>query len=186
MEATTGTNGRRTPPRRWQLSVGAVLVFVVLCLGACTGLPPRTPVPDEPALPPSTTSAVARQVTPLVRGHLGVSGFAVLESGLEAFASRAWMVESADRSLDIQCYIWRADRTGQWLINRLAAAAARGVRVRLLLDDNNTKGLDPVLMQLDALDNVEVRLFNPYRNRGLMRMWDLATNVDRLNRRMHN
>ena len=164
----------------------AVVAFVVLCLSACTGLPPRSPVPPEQALPPSTTSAVQRQVVPLVRAHPGVSGFAVLESGLSAFASRAWMVESADRSLDIQCYIWRTDRTGLWLIQRLAAAAARGVRVRLLLDDNNTSGLDPVLAQLDALDNIEVRLFNPYRHRGLARIWDLANNFDRLNRRMHN
>ena len=163
----------------------AVAVFVVFCLSACTGLPPRTPVPSQQALPPSTTSALQRQVAPMVRAHPGVSGFVVLESGLSAFASRAWMVESADRSLDIQCYIWRTDRTGQWLIQQLAAAAARGVRVRLLLDDNNSSGLDPVLAQLDALDNVEVRLFNPYRNRGLARMWDLATDFDRLNRRMH-
>ena len=163
----------------------AVVVFVVFCLSACTGLPPRTPVPSQQALPPSTTSALQRQVAPMVRAHPGVSGFVVLESGLSAFASRAWMVESADRSLDIQCYIWRTDRTGQWLIQQLAAAAARGVRVRLLLDDNNSSGLDPVLAQLDALDNVEVRLFNPYPNRGLARMWDLATDFDRLNRRMH-
>jgi putative cardiolipin synthase len=125
-------------------------------------------------------------LAPLVRAHPGESGFVVLESGLEAFASRAWLIDNATRSIDIQCYIWRSDRTGTWLLERLEAAAARGVRVRLLLDDNNTKGLDPLLARLDAHDGIEVRLFNPYPNRGFGRVWNLMGDFDRLNRRMHN
>ncbi|HEX9506235.1 MAG TPA: phospholipase D family protein, partial [Acidimicrobiia bacterium] len=67
----------------------------------------------------------------------------------------------------------------------LRRAADRGVQVRLLLDDNNTAGLDPVLAALDAHPNIEVRLFNPFR----VRRWRLLgylTDFKRLNRRMHN
>jgi putative cardiolipin synthase len=59
------------------------------------------------------------------------------------------------------------------------------VRVRLLLDDNSTRGLDDDLIALDAHPRIEVRLFNPYANRG-MRLGELVTDFARLNRRMHN
>src|SRR5688572_29153860 len=68
----------------------------------------------------------------------------------------------AERSLDVQYYIWRNDLTGALLLDALRRAADRGVRVRLLLDDNNTSGLDDVIAALDAHANVEVRLFNPF------------------------
>ena len=65
------------------------------------------------------------------------------------------------------------------------AAAERGVRVRLLLDDNNTAGLDEPLAALDSHPNIEVRLFNPFANRHL-RIGDFVTDFARVNRRMHN
>jgi putative cardiolipin synthase len=59
------------------------------------------------------------------------------------------------------------------------------VRVRLLLDDNNTTGLDPTLATLDAHPNIEVRLFNPFGRRRA-RVLDYLFEFGRLNRRMHN
>ncbi len=49
----------------------------------------------------------------------------------------------------------------------LLSAAKRGVHVRLLLDDNNTPGLDDTLRLLDSHPNIEVRLFNPFSFRTL-------------------
>src|SRR5690606_10063774 len=82
-------------------------------------------------------------------------------------------------------YIWRTDMSGILLAEALYRAAERGVRVRLLLDDNNTVGADPMLAALDSHENIEVRLFNPFpirRYRILGYLGDFA----RLNRRMHN
>lgn len=67
----------------------------------------------------------------------------------------------------------------------LLAAAKRGVRVRLLLDDNNTPGLDDILRLLDSHPRIEVRLFNPFSFR-LLRPLGYITDFSRLNRRMHN
>jgi len=75
--------------------------------------------------------------------------------------------------------------TGTLLIEALCAAADRGVRVRLLLDDNNTSGLDTILAMLDSHPNIEVRLFNPFVTRRL-RAFGYLTDFARLNRRMHN
>ena len=92
---------------------------------------------------------------------------------------------SARRSLDVQYYIWHLDTTGSLLLGALLNAANRGVRVRLLLDDNNTDGLDPTLAALDAHPNIEVRVFNPFLVRH-PRWLGYITDFVRLNHRMHN
>ena len=102
----------------------------------------------------------------------------------DAFAARARLAEIAERSLDVQYYIWEKDMTGTLLFEALHAAADRGVRVRLLLDDNNTSGLDPVLAALDSHPNIEVRLFNPFVIR--KPRIGYLTDFFRANRRMHN
>ena len=75
--------------------------------------------------------------------------------------------------------------SGLLLFSVLLAAAKRGVRVRLLLDDNNTPGLDDTLRLLDKHPNIEVRLFNPFSFR-ILRALGYLTDFARLNRRMHN
>ena len=71
------------------------------------------------------------------------------------------------------------------LFNMLYRAADRGVRVRLLLDDNNTNGMDNILAALNHHANIEIRLFNPFMNRK-WRALGYLTDFPRLNRRMHN
>jgi putative cardiolipin synthase len=100
-----------------------------------------------------------------VAAHPGESGIHALRDAREGFAARALLAEAAERSLDVQYYIWRKDLTGTLLFESLRAAADRGVRVRLLLDDNNTLGLDTVLGALDTHPNIEIRLFNPFFSR---------------------
>jgi putative cardiolipin synthase len=95
------------------------------------------------------------------------------------------LADAADRTLDVQYYIWRDDMSGTLLAAALSRAADRGVRVRLLLDDNNTSRLDTRIAALDAHPNVEVRLFNPFKHRR-WRALDYLTDFGRLNRRMHN
>lgn len=108
-----------------------------------------------------------------------------LGDGLDAFAARYLLIEIAERTLDVQYYIWQNDMSGRLLFRALLAAARRGVRVRLLLDDNNTPGRDDVLRALDAHPYIEVRLFNPFSFRTL-RALGYLTDFARLNRRMHN
>ena len=120
-----------------------------------------------------------------VKANSGKSGIYTLRDGRDAFAARMQLADAAERSLDVQYYIWHADTTGALLTEALWKAADRGVRVRLLLDDNNTSGLDETIATLDAHRNIEVRLFNPYANRGF-RLLELVTDFSRLNRRMHN
>lgn len=117
--------------------------------------------------------------------HPGLSGLHLLPDAHDAFATRMLLAERAERTLDLQYYIWHGDRTGTLLLEALHRAAQRGVKVRLLLDDNGISGLDTVLAALDRHPNISVRLFNPFRIRFPKAIGFIA-DFGRLNRRMHN
>jgi cardiolipin synthase C len=134
------------------------------------------------ALPASDAGRLAIANRQSVSGQTGV---AALLSGEDAFAARLILANAAVSSIDAQYYIWRGDLTGYLLLEALQRAANRGVRVRLLLDDNGTTGLDPELAALNAHPNVEVRLYNPFNLRRL-KLLSYAFDFFRLNRRMHN
>jgi len=99
-------------------------------------------------------------------GNPGLNGVMSLFDNSDAFAVRVHSAQLAGRSLDVMTYIWRTDLTGWLLLRDVLAAADRGVRVRLLLDDVAIQGFDPVFFALSQHKNIEVRLFNPLRNRG--------------------
>lgn len=139
------------------------------------------------ALDPSlaTETRLGKAIAPMLLKHPGQSGIYSLPDPLEAFAARMLLARTAERSLDVQYYIWRGDQTGVLLLEALAAAADRGVRVRLLLDDGGTSGLDNMLSALTLHPNIEVRLFNPFVVRKPKSL-GYITDFDRTNRRMHN
>ena len=154
-------------------------------LGGCAALPPLDTRIASSSLADTGATRIGKAAAPLAAAHPGRSGVHVLADGRDAFAARMMMADMAERSLDVQYYIWRNDTTGTLLLNALQAAAARGVRVRLLLDDNNTSGLDGPLALLAAQPNVQVRLFNPFVSRRA-RLLGMLVDFKRLNRRMHN
>ncbi|HMN92634.1 MAG TPA: phospholipase D family protein [Hydrogenophaga sp.] len=118
----------------------------------------------------------------------GDSGAALVTDNLQAFALRAITAREAGRSLDAMYYIWRGDLTGNLLKYELLAAAERGVRVRLLIDDMNGPARDPLLLAMDTHPLFEVRLFNPTRNRATAwrRALEKVMRFVGFNRRMHN
>jgi putative cardiolipin synthase len=122
---------------------------------------------------------------PLAQGHPGKTGFVAIDDGRLAFETRLHLARSAARSIDVQTYIWHNDATGTLLFEEVARAAERGVRVRLLLDDANTVGLDPTLALLASQSNIELRLYNPFLDRN-SRGLGLLGDFERLNHRMHN
>jgi putative cardiolipin synthase len=170
---------------RWLLAPCMALVLAGAVLSGCADLPSLEGRAASTALTDTGSTRLGRAVAPLVAAHRGESGVYALDDGRDAFAVRVLLAGAAERSLDVQYYIWRNDITGALLFDALRAAADRGVRVRLLLDDNNTSGLDATLAQLDAHPNIEVRLFNPFALRRL-RLLGYLTDFLRLNRRMHN
>ena len=162
-----------------------ILCALLLALGGCAGLPGKVEREPSHALSDTRDTRLGRAVAAAVAAHPGKTGIRPLSRGRDAFAARVLLAHAAERSLDVQYYIFRNDVTGRLLCEALWEAAERGVRVRLLIDDANTRGLDEALAVLDSHANIEVRLFNPYANRGF-RLGELMTDFSRVNRRMHN
>lgn len=165
------------------------LIMTALCLSFLSGcgLPSLDKRSESRALTPeaSQDTALGRGIAPLAAAHPGKSGIHPLADAHDAFAARMMLARAAQRSLDVQYYIWHKDMTGTMLLQALHEAAGRGVRVRLLLDDNGTSGLDEELAALDAHPNIEVRLYNPFVLRWPKPL-GYVTEFRRLNRRMHN
>ena len=129
-----------------------------------------------------------RWAEPLLAERPDATGAILVLDNLQAFAARAQTARHAGRSLDVMYYLWHDDLTGRALKDELLSAAERGVRVRMLIDDMNGMGLDKSLLAMDAHPNLEVRLFNPARNRGSTwgRGLEMVLRVFSFNRRMHN
>src|SRR5690606_37833762 len=140
---------------------------------------------DSTSLAVVENSFWAQKIAANSEAHPGLSGIKVLASGMDAFTMRMWLIKEAEVSIDGQYYIWHNDLTGLLLLQALKEAADRGVRVRLLLDDNGIDGLDGIISQLNQHELIDIRLYNPFvvrRFKIINFTWDLY----RLNRRMHN
>lgn len=149
--------------------------------------PPATGRPSH-ALPlQSAQTEIDRELSPLLAAHPGKTGAIFLTDGIDAFAARAISARKAGRSLDLQYFIWHDDLTGRLLASEAYDAAERGVRVRILLDDMNAVGLDSHLLAMDAHPGIELRVYNPFRNRGgAGRTFELLRRMFSMNHRMHN
>ena len=174
---------------RWLGIVLAVLVLLVLSgLLLADHLTPKAMGAPSSVLPVQPAQTVIdRELARLQASHPDQSGVAFLADGLDAYAARAVITAHAGRSLDLQYYIWHDDLIGHLMAQSLYQAAERGVRVRLLLDDMNARDKDALLMALDEHPNIEIRLYNPFRNRtGPWRMVEMVQRFFSVNHRMHN
>ncbi|MGE0773990.1 MAG: phospholipase D family protein [Sphingomonadaceae bacterium] len=120
--------------------------------------------------------------------HPGKSGLLLLDDNLDAFAARALSARNAGRSLDLMYYIWREDLTGRLLLSEALAAAERGVRVRILIDDIGTGRASHTMIVMAHHPKIEIRAFNPTRVRqgGLRRGIEMMLRAFSMTRRMHN
>lgn len=167
---------------RLAMACGSVL------LGACAVLPPtveRTPSQAIPMTSATALGAMAIASSP----HDARSGFRLLPDPDLAFNARVELLARAEQSLDVQYYEILDDESGRHVLRLLSDAARRGVRVRLLVDDLETSGEDPLLLGLAVQPHVEVRLFNPFpagRDHTSSKILASLFDLSRLQRRMHN
>jgi len=164
----------------------SLLTLVLLALiSGCASLPPPEGRTPSTALTNTSGTALGRAVAPLMAANPGKTGVHPMVDPRDAFVARVVLAAAAEKSLDVQYYIWNGDEVGYLMFEALWKAAERGVRVRLLLDDNNTAGLDPTIAALDGHPNIEVRLYNPHVHRSV-RALNFMTDFTRVNHRMHN
>ena len=177
--------------------VVAWLVAIAVALGGCTTATPAGPPPAPEYARPAAGAGPLATLEARVRDANGpdASGFRLLERNEEGLRWRLALVDSARSTLDLQYYVWAGDTSGLLLMERVVAAADRGVKVRLIIDDLDTmmkdadtpKVRDSPIAKIDRHPNIAIRLFNPWHNRSLVgRGVESAGDLARLNHRMHN
>jgi putative cardiolipin synthase len=166
----------------------ALCCALLLC--ACTTLPGRDyPRPPSSLAVEPPNPALLQAFAAAERSHPAQSGFRLYAVGVDGLLLRLELIAAAHSSLDLQYYIFHGDESGKLITEALARAAARGVRVRVLVDDTESLPGDEQLYALAGAPNVEVRIFNPWRYRGhneFLRGIEYLFSHRRLDFRMHN
>lgn len=189
--ATSPTATRLLPVWWWSFWRWIAIAAVLGWAGGCASLPTNTGrvpsvafnAPDETALGRLFLQRRAQA------GARSDSAFRLIDTVDLAYTSRLALIEGAQRSLDLQYYAIHADPSTETLLQAIRAAARRGVRVRILLDDFNSVGADAQVLRLAFERNIEVRLFNPLtgpRNSMVGRVIASLHDAGRIQKRMHN
>ena len=164
--------GMRVPgtTRRWGYACGAVIAAALLaCAAGCTAFPTKTQqvwrsltdhdYPSEPVGSPGFEAALDRYTG---SAALPVSDPLLLQNGDEAYPAMLALIGGARRSISLETYIIESDATTDTFFAALKDAAARGVRVRVLVDAAGFhRGLVAHLDELSS-SGVEARVFNPF------------------------
>lgn len=169
----------RSPSFRHIAAAIAALVLV-----ACASPPQRGDVATE-----SAQQRSADRFWQHIDAAAGHDWFHILDVGEEALTWRLRMIDSAHHAIDMETFLWMEDALGMQVAGHLLAAADRGVKIRLLLDDAFTSHEDLTLLALDEHSNIELRLYNPYGLRiggSSGRQFFNLADFDRVNHRMHN
>jgi len=167
-----------------------LLSLAFMALGACAGRPPGSSFTkhESEAFPHPEETLLGSHFAGSARQHPGESAFRVINVGADGFRARAQVIDAAQRTLDLQYYIFRGDETGRMLTEHVLQAASRGVRIRVLIDDGDTIAGDEQILRLMG-SGAELRIYNPARYRGhvrLVRRVEFVLNARRLDYRMHN
>ena len=121
----------------------------------------------------------------------GISHVNVLERGEDALLLRVHLIRAARERIDVQSFIWAEDDAGWLVLDELIAAARRGVKVRVLVDQ---------LFSLDDVEwlariarahaNLEFRVYNPTFDEAVTQPLEFAAGIlccfSKFNQRMHN
>lgn len=166
-------------------------LLMSLWLTGCAALPSDVQRPVTTALENNLDTRLGKVVAAraAAASTRNDSGFALVVNAELAFTSRMTLIKAAEKTLDLQYYAVHADDTTDRLFDALREAAARGVRIRILLDDFNTAGKDAQVLRLAFEKNIDMRLFNPLPSNRSSAMWRIVSSLSdaaRLQRRMHN
>jgi putative cardiolipin synthase len=168
-----------------------VVILGIASAYGCSTLGPGAHFPKtaSAALPHPEETKLGGQFAAASHDHGDTSGFRIISVGLDGFLARMQMIDAAERTIDLQYFIYHSDETGKLITAALLRAAERGVRVRVLIDDGATEKGDEQIFALDAHPLIEIRVFNPFSYRGhatFLRTVEFMFNASRLDYRMHN
>lgn len=167
---------------------GITLIFLIACSA------PRTELPVQEkdfcsGIHRNDSISLSKALFPISDSMQSKSGVYVLEDGGGSLVARAWLAEYAEKTIDIQYFIFSPDNVGLIASDYLVRAADRGVKVRLLVDDVMVDAGVHEILTLDSHDNIDIRIYNPGVNLGknlIAKLKKFSTDFRGANQRMHN
>lgn len=136
-----------------------------------------------------SATGLSRKLDPLADSMLRKTGVYTLEDGDGSMVARAWLCEHAEKTIDIQYFIFSADNVGLIAADYLVRAADRGIKVRIIVDDIMVDADEEKLLNLDSHKNISIKIYNPTSNIGkkwYQKLENLKTDFAGTNQRMHN
>ncbi len=164
----------------------------LLFLAACADKPKEVPAYDTDFCSKihfSDSTRLSQELAPVADSMMAKTGVYVLEDGSNAMIARAWLCENAEKTIDIQYFIFSTDNVGLIACDYLVRAADRGVKVRILIDDMLVDATPHDILTLDSHENIEIKIYNPGVNLGKSlpgKLAKMATDFASANQRMHN
>lgn len=135
------------------------------------------------------TSLLSNELKPFDKLLHSKTGVYVLEDGGGSLITRAWLCEHAEKTIDVQYFIFSTDNVGLIASDYLVRAADRGVKVRIIVDDLMVEAGIHEILTMDSHPNISVKIYNPGVNLGkniFQKLGKLATSYRGFNQRMHN
>lgn len=188
---------KQYPWRRYMLIAFFILFGIIVVAGSATviystkNLPKdyKTRISSKIVIPPYDTlkTPVSMVYEEELRNNPSQSGAMLIKSGKVSFLHRIALVRMARHSIELQTYIYENDVTSRILMHEMKLAADRGVKIRILVDDNGLASDTSDIMILNYHPNIQVKVFNPYEYRSkILKYPQFLFNISRLNYRMHN
>lgn len=121
----------------------------------------------------------------------GDNRVALLEGGYDALLLRVHLIRHAQKSIEVQTFIWSNDECGRLLMYELIEAAKRGVKVRIIADHLfSDQEPDTVAFLATVHPNFEIKHYRPAFSRikpsRLQLLLAGLKSFHAINQRMHN
>lgn len=135
------------------------------------------------------TTTLSRELEGLAELMTTKTGVYILEDGSGSMVARAWLSEYAEKTIDIQYFIFSTDNVGLIACDYLIRAADRGVNVRIIVDDIMVDADIQDIITFASHPNITVKIYNPGVNLGkniFSKIQKFTTEFRSANQRMHN
>lgn len=170
------------------------LVFLAACFGLCSCSSDTLEIPEAKqdfcaGIHRNDSTSLSKELEPVAELMKSKTGVYVLEDGDGSMIARAWLSEYAEKTIDIQYFIFSTDNVGLIACDYLVRAADRGVKVRLLVDDMMVEADAHSILTMDSHENIEIRIYNPGVNLGkniVQKLSKFRYDFVNANQRMHN
>ncbi len=165
-------------------------IVALLALTSCNTEQKVTPETDFCAnIHRNDSTTLSNELEDVAEQMTTKTGVYVLEDGSGSMVARAWLTEYAEKTIDIQYFIFSTDNVGLIACDYLIRAADRGVKVRIIVDDIMVDADIQDILTFASHKNITVKIYNPGVNLGkniFSKIGKFATDFRGANQRMHN